>query len=899
MPGNTSVPTAVGDAEVTEPDGATTSDKVLMVTLRAEGRLFAEGRFSQRKLKDFPLYTRALKARQYVRRNPPKRTREAPELVIVARSQEKGEGVRTDVTKTPPRETEAEKEDDRTGRTPPPDKDDEIPGPPRYEPVVFRADNLLMRPGDPNKGISRIIVARGDVYLSQGNPDSELFLELRSQGAVVFTGPARKKDGSPLAPKISGMEGGDPNQPRETILGVYLDEDVVISRGERKLRGPVAYYDFTTDRAIVLDAVMRTIQEQRNIPVYVRAEEARVLSAREMWFRNAKVSTSDFHTPTYHIGAKEAYAMDQTPYDEDGEPLGQRRWLGKFKHTTFNVRSVPILYWPKASSDFEQDHTALRKATFGSDSKRGFGVETEWHLFRMLGLVKPEGYDAEFHFDWYERGGFAGIDSEYRRENYSGYARLYGMLDEEAEDDFGETRQDIAAQRLRGRLLWRHKQQLADDWLLQAETSYYCDRNYIESFFRNEFYAGKEQENLLYARKQKDNWAITGLLAAQLNRFEPAAEAAPAVSFYLLGEPLLENMLTYFHESHLGLRRYRYESRRSTRRNPHLSDSRFMARADTRQEINYPVTLFDGKVNALAYATGRLTHWGDTMDGGQACRAFGQVGLKANMNFWKVYEGVHNRLFDIDRLRHIVTPTVLAFAGAQNIDPDRLYPITPGIEQHIRENEAGVAFGIRQRLQTKRGPAGDQRTVDWMRLNVMAGFFDNGQDLQPAHGQAFFSRPEYSLGRNFINGEYQWNISDSTALLADVNYDVDSGKVKVANAGLVLRRAPRLRTYLGWRYMSDLDTSVGTIGLRYQINEKYSLSVFEQYDFDFRSRRNLKTVVTIVRKWPRWYSSLSFTYGQVDEGETLALALTFWPEGIDEVRIRTGRLSVVDSSDDN
>ena len=885
-----------GSAAVTEPDGTKTTDKSMLVHLRAEGRMFANGRFSRRKLTNFPLYVRAKKARVQSADRPKKTdvpVHEAPELIILSSSSGKG-------TTDPNQPVVDRPEDDErladTKKLDPNDPTQRVPH--RFDPVLFRAKTLTMKPAAPNSGHSRVIVARGDVYLSQGNRDKEMHLELRAQGAVVFTGKRVKKDGSPLAPRISSLgDTEDPNEAGETIHGVYLEGDVVMTRGERTMRAPRAYYDFTRDRAMVIDPVMRTVQEQRDIPVYIRASQARVLSAREMWFKDARISTSDFYTPSYHVGAGEAYLMDKTPYAEDGEQLGDRHWLGEFKHVTFNVRSVPILYWPKTTTDFEQDHTALRKLTFGNDSKRGFGVETEWHFFRLLGLVKPEGFDAKLHSDGYERGAFLGINADYIRDGYSGYAKIHGMVDEEEEDDFGEVRKNVPAQKYRGRLLWRHKQEFADDWRIQAELSYYCDRNYIESFFRDEWYAGKPQENLLYARKQKDNWAITGLLSAQLNRFEPTAEAAPSVGFYLLGEPFWENRVNVFHESHLGLRRYRYGQPLPGATVP--SDSRFFARADTRNEVNVPFSLFDGKVNATAYATGRLTYWGDTIDDGQDGRAWGQVGLKANMNFWKIYHGIESRLFDVHGLRHIVTPTMTVFAGASNVAPDEIYPVDPDIEQHLLENESGVAFGVRQRWQTKRGPKGDRRTVDWMKLNITAGFFDNGPDTTPANGRFFFSRPEYSIGRNFINGEYVWNISDATALLADVNYDTRSGKVKLANVGLALERDPRTRLYFGWRYMADLDASVGTAGVKYKVNPKYTLSLFEQYDWDFRGKRNLRTVFTVTRKWPRWYSSVAFVYGTVDDGEHFGVAVTLWPEGIDEVQIRTGRLNLIDSSTDN
>ncbi len=872
-----------GNAKVTEPGKATTTDQVVMVSLRQQGRLFADGVFSDRPLRDFPLFRRAVAARSKLgSRIREIKRHEPPELIIVPAS-----------GRMPGEDDEQALPEEDPNESPTTPQDDQLREIRIQAPVYFRADSLTMRPREEGKA-GRIIVAKGNVYLSQGDPDSELFLELRGKSAVVFTGPMRKKDvTSPFAPQLEGFgEGdGDPNSPRETVTGVYLQDDVIIARGERKFSGPVAYYDFTADRALIREPVFRTVQEQRNIPVYIRAKEARMLSVREVLFKDARISTSDFHTPTYHIGAKRAYLMDRTIYAQDGEQLSERRWHGTFEHATFNVRSLPVLYWPFASSSFEEDHTALRTVQLGNDSRLGFGVRSEWHLFRLLGLIRPEGFRSRLNQDYFERGAFTGVETEYARDRYSGYSYIDGLYDREQEDTFGDRRKDIPASRWRGRFLWRHKQYLADDWELQAELSYLCDRNYLEQFHRDEFYAGKEQETLLYAKKQVDNWAVTGLLKTKLNRFDAQDEAAPDLGFYLIGQPLLDNQLAYFNESHLGLVRYRYDNE------TYGQDSRWFGRVDTRNEINFPFKV--GPVNLLAYATGRLTHWGDSTDGGQTFRPYGQVGIKANTHLWKIYDGVDSRLWDVHKLRHIITPWATAFAGeAGNVNPGELFPIDPGIEEHLR-SQSGVAFGVRQRLQTKRGPEDDRRTVDWMRLDVTAGFYDNGRDLQPADGRFFISRPEYSLGRNHVNAEYAWYLSDATTFLGDVNYDVDSGRIGRANLGLAVSRDPRLRYYFGWRYIQPLDSSVGTAGVRYRIDEKYTASLFQQYDFDFRGRRNLRTDVTITRKWPRWYSAFSVYFGQDNEGESVGIMLSFWPEGIDEVRLRSSRLDVVDSSDDN
>ncbi len=854
-------------ARVSEPNGTSLRDTAILATMRIQGRIAIKGRISGRDLSDFPLVQAAERARKAGRARPVEPTTQP---------------VRPSVT-TQPATTQPV-------RMPaPPEQGPRIP----TKPVQFYAEKFSTQRLSPTR---RVTIARGKVYLSQGDPEWAQYLELRAQSAVIFS-EVRKEwpddPAQPYLPKLSGLkvEGGE-----ERITGVYLEGDVVIARGERYLRGKQAFYDFGSYRAIVTEPVFRTIQEQRNVPIYVRASEARALSAREMWFKNARISTSDFYTPTYHVGAHTARVKDLTPYDPiDAEALGEDRFEAELTHTTFAVRGLPIAYLPFTTADLEREPTALRSVRVGQFSKYGFGGETEWHLFRLLGLVRPEGIKSQLELNYYERGPFIGSNWEYARQDlsgndYTGYGFASYLHDSENEDDFGKRRRNIDAPDDRGRILMRHKHYLPGDWQVQFELSYYCDRNFLEEFYPSEFHAGKEQETLLYAKKQKDNWAVTGLIQYRLNRFDTQTESWPEVGFHWIGQPLLDDLLTFHTQSTLGAKRWVPDN--LTERTTPASDVYF--RGDTRNELALPLKIQvpgeDGPtIHVVPYGVGRLTYWSETPSGSDRFRPAWVAGMRASTQVWKLYP-VSSRVWDIHGLRHIIAPEVVGWVGGVGgVHPEDVYPADPGVEQHL-DRVSGVNVGLYQRLQTKRGPADDRRVVDWMRLNLVAGFFSSHEQPVPTDGHSYFDQPEYSLPRNHLRGEYQWNISDATALLADVNYDINRGRIAQASSGLAISRNPRLKYYLGWRYVEPLDSSVGTIGVKYQINEKYSLSAFQQYDFDFRGGDNLRTSVGITRRFPRWLASFTFIWDA--RHDELSFLLTLTPEGIPEVRLGTGRINL-------
>jgi hypothetical protein len=859
-----------GDATIKEPDGSVTSDRITLIKLHHQGRLSASGKMSKHLPKDFPLYQTALayrkadSARATRATTRPAGDRSGPPLI-----RDNGK----DKTTTPPKKKT----------------------PVIYQPVSMRADGFTsheLGKGTPEH--RRITIARGNVYLSQGHPDSDEFLELRSQSAVVFSTPGKKQ--SSKGP-VSGVSNS-----KEAIRGVYLEGDVVISRGERFFRGPKAYYDFVSNRSIMTNAVFRTVQKQRNIPIYIRATEARTLSDREMWFKNARVSSSDFYSPTYHIGASTAYVKDVTIYEDKIDPKTNRRVRGDrlseqsfqatMTHSTFNARSLPVMYWPWTRKTVTDGNSPLRTIQVGSDSDLGTGVNTKWHLFRLLGLVRPEGFDGRANIGIYEKGLTGGADIEYLRENYSGYINAHGVTNQEGKDDFGDTRKNIVTPQNRSRLTWRHKQFLGDGWQLQAEYSYISDRTYLEKFFPTEFHSGKDQETLVYAKKQRDNWVFDVLLQGRVNSFYTRTESLPEVGFFVLGQKLGKTPLVWFSRQHAGIKRWRPDTSIADT----TQGSTGLVRVDTRQEVNMPVHI--GPINFLPYAVGRVTHWTESRaPDGDKTRPYGQVGLRASTRIWRVYDKVKSRLWDLHGLRHVLTPEATVFlADAHGVDPAGLWPLDPSIEPNI-SSLSGFSVGLTQRLQTRRGRPGKRQIVDWMRFKIEAGAFSNSESTMPADGRVFSSMPEYSLGRNFVNADYEWNIAEGTTFRSLANYDVDRGKLGHLGMGLSVTRDPRFKYYLGLFALPAVDSSVGTVGFTYQINRKYSISVVEQYDFDFEGHKAVSTSIKVTRKFPRWYAGVAFIFDQTRDD--VGLYLTLWPEGIPEFRIATGRLSPLGTSDKN
>jgi len=266
-----------GDAKVIEPDGGSTSDKSMFVTLHFRGR--ADGQRDpcpDRPLKDFPLYAKAGTARRNAREaavggrvgpvGPAHADRPRP-------SRPPDRALRWFRPPRPVTAVSAEAQAQKPPTARSPWSFTPTPSVPR------RSARAKPSGGSPSPA--------GTWSVSQGNPNSDLYLEMQAEGAVVFSqhrpgGPTTRESTVPWAPDVKGIEASGGGQ--EAVTGVFLQGDVVIRRGDRTFRGPSAYYDFTTRRALMVEPVFRAVQEERNIPVFVRASEARILSDREVQF---------------------------------------------------------------------------------------------------------------------------------------------------------------------------------------------------------------------------------------------------------------------------------------------------------------------------------------------------------------------------------------------------------------------------------------------------------------------------------------------------------------------------------------------------------------------------------------------------------------------------------------
>jgi hypothetical protein len=763
-------------------------------------------------------------------------------------------------------------------------------------------------------------VATGRVYFAQSGSVNAPVLEIQADSAVIFpaertaisilgdeagierpTAPAASSGSAEPGATSRSADEGSPRNLGGFVRAVYLEGDVILTLGDRVVRASRLYYDFERERALILDGVFRVDVPERSVPMYVRAAEVRQLSQREFSAANARVSTSEFFTPHYHIGAEKIYIRDLTERDARGQSSGPLAGSYEMRNATLNVENTPILWWPYSQGNLEESETLLRRFRTGWSDDYGFEVETAWYLFNLLGVRAPPGVDATLKLDYFsEKGPGIGIDGRYQQEDYFGYTKNYFIYDQ-GEDDFGSLRDTTPDTETRGRTLWRHRHYLPNDWELTLEVAYVSDPGFLEQYEKNEWFEQKQQETVLYLKRAQETDAVTLLANWRLLDFVTQTEHLPEATYRRIGDVL--DPLVFYHESRVGAVRHRrsdpdlreeiYNWQNdyypdSLDRHTRTTDMTF--RADAREEAEIPFKL--PGVNIVPFSSVRGSFWdGQPLDTGSLWRGLGVYGIRGSAYLAKVFDDVESEIFDLNKIRHIVQPDYAFWWANSNTRSDNITPFDEGVE--TIDAVYGGYIGLRQTWQTKRGAAEKLRSADVFALNLELGFFGGDEaDEDNSNGWVDPMRPEESRARNYFGGEAIWRLSDTTTLLYDFNLDLNDGEFDRNNVSLAVERTPRLAYVFGYRHADDIELDYVGGGFNYRLNEKHITAMRAWYDTD-RGRLGEATI-SYIRKLPRWYLGVNVTWDEVFDD--LSVSVSLWPEGIPEWTLGSRRFSQLGQS---
>ena len=761
-----------------------------------------------------------------------------------------------------------------------------------------------------------IILADG-VMVDYSSPPGEAEvreLQLSADRAVLFL----------VKGAMNRLASGAGSVDARDVAGVYLEGDVVATDFQYTLRGRRIYYDCIANRAMIMDAVLRTTM-RNGLLAYARAAEMRQLAEDEFTAQQARVSTSEFFTPHLSIGVER---LTVTP-DATGEG-GGAYFTGE--HATLRAGNTPFMYWPYIAGSPEQ--VPIKYLNMGFQDYRGTIVKSEWDLFDLIGTERPEPLtEVKLVQEAFTKNA-AGLGAEARANILGGGANLkmvgwYDFLNQEQTAGGGVV---TPTERFRGELQGDWRTKLASDVLLDVQLAYFTDQNYISTFRWDDYLSRREFETSGYLNWQSGASSISLLTKFNPNPFLSNAYAIasrpysvnkfPELAYQRFGESLFGDRFTWSQQysgnlmnlqiqsgspTALGLSPLAFSATGLMPANASIQQAYFNAgydnlirgRLSMRQELAMPLSL--GPVKVVPFAHGQVTGYlankfPNYSTQNDDFRTLIGGGSRFSAEFTSNYNSVRSSFFDLNRLRHVVQPNAMLWYG-WNSSTVLNFPI---YDQEI-EAVSGAAvgqIGITNRLQTMRGGPGNWRSVDWVVFDVGAVFDNQGNSLQQTvsatdpfalqYAQSpmpsFYAwRPEYSQWGDHIYASATMQCSDALSVYGQGTYLTQSRGNSLNSFGLTdlgrgsigaaLQQSPDVRLYLEYRYVNTFDPS-GTYpadefvqgGIGYQISRKYSMNLTPQYDL---VKNNFRAVsVGLGRTFPDFNLSVGASFNQIVNNTT-------------------------------
>ena len=705
---------------------------------------------------------------------------------------------------------------------------------------------------------------------------------LREEGAIVLRGNVvvQRRDVTATADYAvlwvaQGAEAeGDTGDEKRKLEELYAEGNVTLRRGKDVITADRIYEHVKEERGVYINA--RLALKSAEPGVYFSAPEVWHTGKGQYQAADGSFSTCDHTVPHYDVKSKFVRV------NKSAEST-----IVSATHNFLRIGGVPFLYWPYVSHDIEDRDFVLRVFRAGSSSDMGKYVETRWNAYKMVGH-KNRWSDLDLMVDHYsKRGTGLGLDFDYGLQGMEGSAMAYHIHDSAREDRPGVPVRDPD----RGRFLWRHRSYLPRDVRLEAEVSYLSDRTFLREFFEDEFQEGKEQETVLYLRKLHENQGFRYQQKHRINHFDTTVEQLPALTYDVIGEPFWGNTLVYTSTTELA------NLHRNVDNELRVQNPERTWRFHTGHELALPFKVWMVRMSPFYRAeltaadhgrTGRLAprpkrhrsrRRGATtvaarradeaaLIGGDSSSAVYRVaptlGLNASTDLWRIYN-VHSDLLDVNRMRHIMTPEI-QWEVTPSISNDEPRDFNQFDEVDRIDEFHRLMLGYRNRFQTKRGKPGKERSIDFMTFDVEYSVYPGNRGLNAEFDDLVELDFTYLI-RNWLTYVSKGN-----------ELNLGTGNFEVLSNGLKVRPSKRWSVYLGHEFIHRTNSAL-TFDLEHVINDRWTVRLYEQYDFNNkvdrdRGRENLETALTLRRLLHKWAMdvTLEFDEGEDDTRVSLAFA---------------------------
>ncbi|MFN8742472.1 MAG: organic solvent tolerance protein OstA [Pirellula sp.] len=675
---------------------------------------------------------------------------------------------------------------------------------------------------------------------------------------------------------------------------VYIEGNVVFQQGMRTIYADRMYYNVQAEYGMILGAEVYTDAPQFDGILRLKADVIQQRSRENFLAHQAALTTSRLGVPRYWLQADKVEFSDKSSQSPNrmmgfklpGQTSDETGMTARARNNFVYVEGVPVFYWPVMDTNIDTSSYYLSAIKYQNDSIFGNQVLVDWNLYQLLGIAPIDGTRWRLSTDYLSERGFAlGTNYQYNVPSFilggsaAGQFDFWGIRDEGL-DALGSDRVGLTPEETtRGRLLLQHRQRLGPDRELWAEAGWISDRNFLEQYFENEWDTSKDAVTGLRFRQYLDNQMFDLSGNFQVNDFHTETSWLPRLDHFWLGQSVAD-VFTYYSRTSVG---YARQQAASTPLNA-ADAAKFQLQpnevnadgvvATTRHELNLPFEF--GFTKFVPFASGEAAFWGQDATGDSLTRLTGQAGWRSSTPVWKAYPNFQSRVFNLNGLVHKLSyESEFLYADSnQDLTQLPLYnPIDDNSQEHFRrrlvfntfagalppefdstqfaarqsmqryvsasstevvEDQLQSRFGIHQRLQTKRGRAGQERIADFIEFDIDAILFGK-QD-----------RDNFGEPLGGINYNFRYHLGDRVTLLSDGYYDMFDNGLHSTSLGGIINRPGRGDAYLGVTSMEGPISALVVVGtVNYRMNEKWLVTGGST--IDLRSTGNIGQSLAVTR----------------------------------------------------
>ncbi len=679
-----------------------------------------------------------------------------------------------------------------------------------------------------------------------------------------------------------------PHYGSSRMQSVYAEGAVDFRRGDLHISCQALYIDGITEQGLAFGARVRTHEPTRHLPIQVAAEAIREQSLYRFTTEGkGYISTSPLAEPLLKLEGSEmqivrgpqasrersnAAAAPEAQPAAQAEASARTSLVLSARDVTVDVDDVPVFYWPYVSKDVRNGTFLVKGADFGNATYYGTFVKLQWDLYD-LGIYHNNWSDLVLRTDEYSaRGPGAGLDFTYKDDARHGFARAYYIRDSATWDDAGLP----VLQKDRGEATLRDREMLGAGWKADLELGYLSDRRFLYTYDRRALDEDMDRQTEAFLSHVSENTMFTAQTGRQINNFQNVLEEDSA-GYHIIGEPVGDTGLLWTTHTSLAEMRMRFD------RATGLVNPDWVDRFDTAHELSYPLQL--GCVRAEPFLWEDLTGYNEEAHNeSPSLRAGSAYGVRAAADFYRTFE-TQSSLFEVDRLRHILTPTV---------EYGNLYYVNRSPSHYVQNDEIDalgeshfVTFGLLNRLQTYRQTDAGRKLIDLLRADLKCHIRISGNSIASVRGDPLSANQGISphMG-DFIEASVRWIVNENIELASNEDeYNTDKNRLEALNGEVTLNYwRPVKVSWIHHYYLDPTNTagpwhSVSIVRFAYQpSHSRWSVDFSESYDFTAekqpgqpRSPRNLGSAVYLTRNMEGWDFSIGAEFNQGTGNSTVVL----------------------------